>query len=95
MEREHPDPAETCLLDGPGGKEKVPVETVGRCPWSSKASHPSRPAAGWFEVLEQLGMSLELVVELLHHCLPWNPLVRGGEQLCREGPGEPGMKDWP
>ena len=70
---EQPEPAETCLLPGVGGKEKAPMETGGVCPLSPTALCPFKPAAGWLEVLEQLGMNLELLDELLHCCMPLDP----------------------
>lgn len=70
---EQPEPAETSLLAGLGGKEKALMETAGGCPWSPTVSHPFKPAAGWFEVLEQLGMNLELLGKLPHHCMLPDP----------------------
>lgn len=49
------------------------MEAVGGCPWSPTALRPFKPAAGWFEVLEQLGMNLELLDGLPHRCMLLEP----------------------
>lgn len=82
MEMEQTEPAETYLLAGLGGKEKAPMETEGGCPWSPMASRPFKPAAGWFEVLEQPGMNLELPAELLHICKPTEPSGPAWAEVC-------------
>lgn len=64
-----PEPAETSLLPGLGGKEEVPMGRAGGCLWSLTVLHPFKPAASWSEVSEQLGTSLELLDELLHSCM--------------------------
>lgn len=49
------------------------METVGGCPWSPTTLRPFKPAAGWFEVLGQLGMYLELLDKFLHCCMLPDP----------------------